>query len=472
MPQSPDAPRGRARLQQRFDRRDFLRTLAAGTAGVAIAPPLRAAAANLPKARITKVNIYRHASVNPTFNQSDFVVTVETDQAGLVGVGEGGLPDTLTQCAGKLIGRNPFDIERCWQDMYRSWFYSPGKEKIHALGALDMALWDIKGKALNVPVYDLMGGMNRDYVECYLGGGGTGTQLRENARAAMEQGYRAFRISAPGTAAGGGGRGRGGGAAAPAGATAPAPAPAGGPPGPPVPPPLPVERTLTPGGVLFNQLESLRRLDQIGKDIREGVGPGGDWLIDFHQRYDLAQAARGCKYLEPYEPYLIEDPTREENFREDIPKLRLLTTAPLAAGEQWGQRWDFNTLVERHDIDYVRCTLPNVGGITEMVKIAALCETHAVGIVPHFTGTISTAALVHALGPFSGPLMVEIGSNAKLPAHLSEGRDFRAGKLWPTARPGLGVTLDMARLTLVASIDQRGGGPQTFFRPDGSQTSW
>jgi L-alanine-DL-glutamate epimerase-like enolase superfamily enzyme len=224
--------------------------------------------------------------------------------------------------------------------------------------------------------------------------------------------------------------------------------------------------------VFFNQLESIRRLDQIGRDIREGVGPGGDWLIDFHQRYDLAQAARGCKYLEPYEPYLIEDPTREEQFREDIPKLRLMTTAPLAAGEQWGQRWDFNTLVERHDIDYVRCTLPNVGGITEMIKIAALCETHAVGIVPHFTGSISTAALVHALGPFSGPLMVEIGSNAKLPAHISEGREFRAGKLWPNGRPGLGVTLDMARLTLVSSVDQRGGGPQTFFRPDGSQTSW
>ncbi len=458
MTRSSDAPHGRWRLQQRFDRRDFLRTLTAGTVGVAIAPRLRAAAANLPKATITKVNIYRHATVNPTFNQSDFVVTIETDQAGLVGIGEGGLPDTLTQCAGKLIGRNPFDIERCWQDMYRSWFYSPGKEKIHALGALDMALWDIKGKALNVPVYDLMGGMNRDYVECYLGGGGTGTQLRENARAAIEQGYRAFRISAPGTAAGGGGRGGGGGGR---GTGAPAGAPA-----------QPAERSLPRGGQFFNQLESVRRLDQIGRDIREGVGAGGDWLIDFHQRYDLAQAARGCKYLEPYEPYLIEDPTREEHFREDIPKLRLLTTAPLAAGEQWGQRWDFNTLVERHDIDYVRCTLPNVGGITEMVKIAALCETHAVGIVPHFTGTIATAALVHALGPFSGPLMVEIGSNTKLPAHVSQGRDFRAGKLWPNGRPGLGVTLDMARLTLVTAIDQRGGGPQTFFRPDGSQTSW
>jgi L-alanine-DL-glutamate epimerase-like enolase superfamily enzyme len=294
--------------------------------------------------------------------------------------------------------------------------------------------------------------------------------LRENARAAMEQGFRAFRISAPGTAPGG--RGRGGGAGAPAGAAPAAPAAAGGPPGPPVAPPLPVERSLPPGGVFFNQLESVRRLDQIGRDIREGVGPSGDWLIDFHQRYDLAQAARGCKYLEPYEPYLIEDPTREEHFREDLPKLRLLTTAPLAAGEQWGQRWDFNTLVERHDLDYVRCTLPNVGGITEMIKIAALCETHAVGIVPHFTGTISTAALVHALGPSSGPLMVEIGSNTKVPAHISEGRDFRVGKLWPNGRPGLGVTLNRERLTLVTAIDQRGGGPQTFFRPDGSQTSW
>ena len=68
--------------------------------------------------------------------------------------------------------------------------------------------------------------------------------------------------------------------------------------------------------------------------------------------------------------------------------------------------------------------------------------------------------------------MVEIGSNANLPAHISEGRDFRTGKLWPNGRPGLGVTLNMERLTLVTSIAQRGGGPQTFFRPDGSQTSW
>ncbi|MBI4624440.1 MAG: hypothetical protein HY736_14645 [Verrucomicrobia bacterium] len=133
----------------------------------------------LPKAKITKVNIYRPPNLNLHFNQSNMVVTIETDQAGLIGVGEGGARDTIEQCAQRLIGRNPFDIERCWQDMYRAWFYPPGREKIHALGALDLALWDIKGKALGVPVYDLIGGMNRTFLETYLGGGGTGTQLQE-----------------------------------------------------------------------------------------------------------------------------------------------------------------------------------------------------------------------------------------------------------------------------------------------------
>ena len=74
---------------------------------------------------------------------------------------------------------------------------------------------------------------------------------------------------------------------------------------------------------------------------------------------------------------------------------------------EWGNRWDFNTLVEHHDIDFVRATLPNVGGITEMLKIAALCETHFVGIIPHFTGPIATAALVNCLGTFSGPVLME-----------------------------------------------------------------
>ena len=138
------------------------------------------------------------------------------------------------------------------------------------------------------------------------------------------------------------------------------------------------------------------------KEVREGVGKNGDWCIDFHQRFDYNDAVRACRLIEEFEPYFVEDPVRDEHAHQDLPKLRQMTTVPLTHGEEWGQRWDFNKLVENHDIDYIRATLPNVGGITEMMKIAAICETHAVGIIPHFTGPIATAALVNCLSTFSG----------------------------------------------------------------------
>jgi L-alanine-DL-glutamate epimerase-like enolase superfamily enzyme len=404
-------------------RRSFLKTLGLAS-GSALAYPL-AAEASLPQIKIKRVRIYTPPVLNTLFNQSNLVVMIETDQ-GLTGIGEGGSKDTLEQCAGRLIGKNPFQIERCWQDMYRAFFYPPGREKIHALGALDLALWDIKGKALGVPVHELLGGMNRNYCECYLGGGRGGGGLKENAKAAIDAGYRAFRIDAASVR----------------------------------------------GTNVYNAHERVQQIVEDCRQIREGVGPNGDWLIDLHTRFDLADSRRICKLLEEFAPYLIEDPVRTEAFLEDIPKLRLSTTAPLAAGEQWGQRWDFHKLVESHDIDYLRATLPNVGGITEMLKVAALCETHAVGIVPHFTGPIATAALVHALGTFSGPVMMEIGQNNKPHDHLPECLDFKNGKLWPNERPGLGVTVEMKAIKLIGEITEPITDRSTYVRPDGSQTNW
>src|SRR5436189_5894285 len=151
-----------------MQRRAFLRSLAAG-AGACLARPKISEAA-LPKAKITKVNIYDPPNPNRLFNQSNMVVTVETD-AGITGIGEGGARDTLEQCAGSLIGKNPFRIEAIWQEMYIAWFYPPGREKIHALGALDLALWDIKGKALGLTVHELLGGAVRNHCECYATGG-------------------------------------------------------------------------------------------------------------------------------------------------------------------------------------------------------------------------------------------------------------------------------------------------------------
>lgn len=405
-------------------RRRFLHHVCLGACALSVIP--RASSA-LPSAKIARIRIYRPPNLNPLFNQSNMVVTVETD-TGLTGVGEGGSPDTLQQCAERLIGRNPFDIERCWQDMYRAFFYPPGREKAHALGALDLALWDLKGKALDVPVHDLLGGMNRNYIECYATGGGARLpKLKDRAKAIIDAGYRAFRFT-------------------------PGDVPAG---------------TNT-----FNSREAVRQFAQDARDVREGVGPHGDWLVDFHQRFDLSDASRACRIAEEFEPYLIEDPVRTDAFNEDIPKLRRLTAVPLAAGEEWGVRWEFNKLIENHDIDYVRATLPNVGGITELVKIAALCETHTVGLVPHFTGPIATAALVHVVGPFSGPTLMEWLAASAKPAYLPEWMDFRDGKIYPNRRPGLGVTLDLQPLTPVAEITQRGPERPIYFRPDGSQTNW
>ena len=185
-----------------MNRRTFFSAIAAAPA-LGLFDPFEASPPELPKAKITRVRIYRPPNLNPLFNQSNMVVTVETD-IGITGIGEGGAKDTLEQCAGTLIGKNPFRIEAIWQEAYIAWFYPPGREKAHALGALDLALWDIKGKALGLPVHELLGGAARDYCECYATGGATpaGTpparelSLKERARATMEAGYRAFRMGA------------------------------------------------------------------------------------------------------------------------------------------------------------------------------------------------------------------------------------------------------------------------------------
>src|SRR5205807_3349372 len=208
----------------------------------------------------------------------------------------------------------------------------------------------------------------------------------------------------------------------------------------------------TPANTTFNTREKLNQVYDDCVQVREGVGKNGDFCIDFHQRFDLHEAIRGCDLIKDLAPLVVEDPVRAEAFNEDLPILRRTVKVPIAAGEEWGNRWDFNKLVEAHDIDFVRATLPNVGGITEMLKIAAICETHFVGIVPHFTGPIATAALVNCLGTFSGPVLMEYNYQGRTLPHLPVCLDFKNGKLYAYDRPGLGVELDMKQLKPIAEI--------------------
>jgi len=311
------------------------RTFLTSTLGAAAAATTASAA--LPKTKITRVRYYRTPTDaagrpntrQPLFNQSTNVVIVETD-SGLIGVGEGGAANTMEQCAGLLIGEDPFRTDRLWQMMFRSYFYPAGREKTHALGALDVALWDLKGKALGVPVYQLLGGQARDHVECYSTGFPAQGSPKEVARACMEAGFKAYRIS-----------------------------------------------TDIRGGSTVDRFETVNRVHELCKQVREGVGKDGSWCIDFHTELDMPDAVRLANLIEPLGPYFVEDLVRSENpgvYRVLRPQVKV----PIAVGEQFGPKWEWNELVQNHLIDYARATIPNVGGITEFQKIAALCETHYV----------------------------------------------------------------------------------------------
>jgi L-alanine-DL-glutamate epimerase-like enolase superfamily enzyme len=413
-----------------MDRRKFLQSLS-----LAAALPLarmRSALAAMPALKITRVRAYAPPDANPLFAQSNTVVTIETS-AGITGVGEGGFADTLQQCAGRLIGQDPQYIEHLWQDMSRAFFYPPGRELEHALGALDLALWDIRGKVLSLPLHELLGGKVRNFVELYptVGGAVPGItpdmSVKERAQRTIAAGYRAWRMDAA---------------------------------------------SLGRSGV-YNTRERVVQVYEDAVQAREGVGKNGDWCVDFHQRFDLIEAVRCAGLIEPLAPLFVEDPVRTEMFNMDLPKMRRMTNVPIAAGEEWGNRWDFNQLVENHDIDFVRATLPNVGGITEMMKIAAICETHDVGLIPHFTGPIATAALAGCLCTFSGPLLMEYNYGATKQSWLPVALDFKDGKLWPNERPGLGVELDMRPLKRILEVTTYNSErAQYYTRPDGSITNW
>src|SRR5690606_6870704 len=230
-----------------LSRRNFLE-LTAGASAAALLPGIKAEAA-LPEAKITSIRVYEGPTVMPLqipLLQSSMVVMIDTD-IGVTGIGEGGTPDSLAPTAARLIGRNPFEITQLWQDMYRSYHYPPGKERLHAIGALDLALWDLKGKVLDAPVYELLGGRVRNYIETYTTGfRGTGRTIQERARECIEAGYRFYRFDA----------------------------------------------ASVQGTNIYDARERVVRVAEDCAAVREGVGPDGNYMVDFHQRFAYSDALR------------------------------------------------------------------------------------------------------------------------------------------------------------------------------------
>jgi galactonate dehydratase len=420
-----------------MQRRHFLQSaIIGGTAMLTGLPLIRASAisgntAPPSKLKIAKIKYYSAPGyTKPLFNQARGIVEIVTD-GGIVGIGEGGARDTIEQCAQMIIGEDPFRIEHLWQYMYRGMFYPPGREKLHALGAIEMALWDIKGKALGVPVYELLGGATREYVECYATGYSLSKAASEFDRAkdCLAAGFRCYRTN-----------------------------PTGG-----------------DGQERFDFYEHTKKTIEHCKKMDEAVGGNGNWAVDLHTRFDTPEAIKICDALEELEPYFVEDLIRSEN--PGVYKtLRSLTKVPIAVGEQFGDRWDINELIEGRLIDYARTTLPNSGGLLELKKIASMCETHYVGMIPHFTGPLATAALVHVLGSSSPTrCLIELagGQFEKPPYFNDDYMLFKDGKIFMNPAPGLGVKFDSKKATFVMEVDTKTKYPHPYLQSkDGAIHGW
>jgi galactonate dehydratase len=421
-----------------MQRRTFMKSALWCSAGIAAGWPVLKSQANSnfisydsSSLKIKKIRYYAAPGyTKPLFNQARGIVEIETD-GGIIGIGEGGTKDSIEQCAQMIIGADPFRIEHIWQLLYRGMFYPPGREKLHAVGAIEMALHDIKGKALDIPVYELLGGSTREFVECYATGysPSKATTEEDRARDCIAAGFRSYRIG-----------------------------PTGG-----------------NGEKRFDFYQNAKSTIEFSKRIDAAVGGSGNWAIDLHTRFDTVEAIKICDELQKLEPYFVEDIVRSEN--PGVYKtIRQMTKVPIAVGEQFGDRWDINELIENRLIDYSRITLPNSGGISELKKIASMCETHYAGMIPHFCGPLSTASLVHVLGSSSPTrCMIEIaGGVVERPAYFNEDYIlFNKGKLLLNSKPGLGVNFDRKKADFLFEITANTKYPHPILEaPDGSIHNW
>lgn len=363
-------------------------------------------------------------------NRNFFFVKVETD-TGLYGIGEGGLTWRELACAEAVLHLKPFlvgqdarRIEHLWQVMYRAGFFPADKVGTSAIAAIDLALWDLRGKQLGVPVYELLGGLVRDRVVCYPHAvGDTPEAIAAHSRELADAGWKFIRFGLP-----------------------------------------------SEGDVLEPSRAVREGVRQFAA-IREAVGEDVEILIDVHTRLDPPDAIRLCRELEPYRPYFIEDPLRSENMHS-FHQLARHVAVPLAAGEQFASKWDFRELIEEDLIQYCRIDLCICGGLTEARKVAGWCETHYIALAPHNPlGPVSTAACLHldlATSNFAVQELPRMPGKI-LPEVFPVQVEFKEGYLLPPTRPGLGVEFNEE--AALAAGYRRDNGPR-LHRDDGSFTNW
>ncbi|HET9106994.1 MAG TPA: galactonate dehydratase [Steroidobacteraceae bacterium] len=363
---------------------------------------------------------------------------VETDE-GVTGWGEPvvegrarSVEAAVAEIGEQLLGKDPARINDHWQMMYRGAFYRGGAVFMSAIAGIDQALWDIKGKALGVPVYQLLGGRVRDKLKtyCWVGGdrpGGIIEQIRQRIAA----GYDTFKLNA-------------------------------------------CEE--------MRMLDSTRMVDAAVArvaEIRSVFGNAIEFGLDFHGRVSMPMAKTLIRELEPYRPLFFEEPVLAEQA-EYYPRLAAQTAIPLAVGERMFSRFEFKHVFERGGIAIVQPDLSHAGGISECMKIAAMAEAYDVALAPHCPlGPIALAACSHVdFASWNAMLQeqsmgIHYNTDGELLDYVinKEAFDLEGGWMLPMTKPGLGVEIDEAMV-----IERNRNAPDwhnpVWRHVDGSVAEW
>jgi len=370
-------------------------------------------------------------------HRNQLVVKVETDQ-GIIGWGESGLSGRERAVVGAvehfaefLQGRDPMQIGAIWQEVYRSQYFEGGRVLQAALSAIDIALHDIKGKALGVPVYDLLGGKQRDHIPTFASTNAPkADQIVEQALALQQAGWTCIRL-------------------------------------------FPDFRD---DGKIFEPRDHIAKTARACIQTREALGDETVLGIDWHHRLSVAEAASFCQKLPSGTLDFLEEPIRDET-PEAYETLRKLTNIPFAIGEEFASKWQFLPYIERDIHQFNRIDLCNIGGFTEAMKVAGWSEAHYVDLMPHNPlGPICTAATIHMSAAVANFSWLETRVN---PGDLYGGgqsddvfttQPRLQGTTYPVpTAPGLGIEVDEKALTKESF---RYWEAPHLKRRDGSVTNW
>lgn len=286
--------------------------------------------------------------------QNWILVEVRTDE-GIIGIGEASISwldrsvdEAVAWVSQYVIDQDPFDIERLWQTMYRETYYRGGPIPQAAISGIDMALWDIAGKALGVPCYKLLGGVYRDrirlYANAWYADASTADEFARAAADTVAQGYTALKFDPFGSA----------------------------------------DMTI--------DKDALRLAVVRVAAVREAIGPDVDLLLEAHGRFNVYTAVEIARVMATFKPMFYEEPIPPENI-DALADVRRQITIPVATGERLYSRWDYRELLAKQAADIVQPDLAWVGGISEAKKIAALADTSYIPVAPHnCQGPVAMAA--------------------------------------------------------------------------------